>query len=301
MEPTKFIWMNGELVKWQEANVHVLTHALHYGSGAFEGIRVYKTERSPAVFRLKEHMERLHYSAKALKMKLPYTVEDLCNATLMTLRENGLEQGYIRPLVYYSYGVMGLNPRDASVHTAIACWPWGKYLPHEAVDVKISDYIRIHPKSTVGDAKLVGHYINSIMAVQGLSGTQYHEALFLDYRGNIAEGPGENFFIVKAGSLYTPKKGAILAGITRDTIIQLAAKFGIKTEETDLTAADAAAADEAFFTGTAAEVTPIRSLDDKVFGNGSPGAITAQLRDAYQDLVSGRNKDFDHFLAYING
>lgn len=300
MEPTKYIWINGKLTDWDKANVHILTHALHYGSGAFEGIRAYKTERGPAVFRLREHIDRLYYSASALKMQIPYKPEELVKATLLNLKENGLEHGYIRPIVYYGYGVMGLNPREAPVHVAIAAWPWGKYLPHDAVDVKVSSFIRIHPGSTVADAKLNGHYINSIMAVQALKGTKYHEALFLDYEGNVAEGPGENIFLVKDGKLVTPSKGNILAGITRDTIMKLADTFGIACTERKLTLKDVFAADEAFFTGTAAEITPIRSIDDHTLSGGEVGPVTRKLKDAYIDLVHGRNAELDSFLSYVN-
>ena len=299
MQPTKYIWMNGSLVEWENANVHVLTHAMHYGSGAFEGVRVYKTADGPAVFRLKEHMARLVYSSSALRMQLPFTEQQLADAVIELLKENKLEQGYIRPLAYYAYGVMGLKPRDCPVHVAIATWPWGAYLPHELVDIKISKYIRIHPSSTVADAKINGHYVNSIMASNDIRDTKYHEALFLDYKGNVAEGPGENFFMVKAGKLITPARGTILPGITRDTVIQIAKKFGIETIEESFTPDEMFTAEEAFYTGTAAEVAPIRSIDDRVFGNGLVGPITEKIKTAYLDTVYGRNPEFNHFLTYV--
>jgi branched-chain amino acid aminotransferase len=299
METTKFIWMNGHFVAWDDAKVHVLSHTLHYGDGAFEGIRVYKTDKGPAVFRLKEHIERLHYSGRALDMKIPYSVDDLCAATVELLSKNGLEQGYIRPLVIYGYGVMGVNPRNAPVDTIIACWPWGQYLPGEAADIKVSKYIRIHPRSTVADAKICGHYVNSVLAVLELRGTHYHEALFLDAEGKIAEGPGENIFIVKNKEISTPPLGTILAGITRATVMEIARDRGYKLVERSLTLEDALGADEAFFTGTAAEVTPIRSIDDKKLGDGKPGPVTQDLRATYLDTVQGRNATYSKYLTLV--
>ena len=299
MEPTESIWMNGKWVAWDDAKVHFLTHTLHYGGGTFEGIRVYKTDRGPAIFRLQEHLDRLLYSANALKMALPYTKKQLTDAIVELISKNNLEQGYIRPLVYYGYGVMGLNPRNAPVEVGLACWPWGLYLPHEMVDLKVSSYIRIHPKSTVADAKLVGHYVNSMLAVLELKGTHYHEALLLDCDGNIAEGPGENFFIVKNGEIFTPTLGTILPGITRNTVLEIATKKGIKCTEKKLTLEDAFGADEAFYTGTAAEVTLIKTIDDKTIGSGTPGKISKPLKDAYLDVVYGRNREYDRYLTYV--
>lgn len=299
MEPTEFIWLNGEFLPWDESKVHVLTHTLHYGGGAFEGIRVYKTTRGPAVFRLLEHMERLHYSMSALDMQIKWSAADLSELTCELLKKNKLEQGYIRPLVYFAYGIMGLNPRKSEVHAAIACWPWGAYLPHEAIDVRVSKYIRIHPRSTIADAKLCGHYLNSMLAALELKNTKYHEALFLDADGFVAEGPGENFFIVKNGELITPPTGTILPGLTRKTIMELARDLGLKVHEGALTLDQALSADEAFFTGTAAEVTPIRSINDKTLGSAAPGPITSKLKEKYLDVVYGRSPEYDRFLTFI--
>lgn len=299
METTKFIWKDGKLVAWEDALVHVLTHTLHYGAGVFEGIRCYKTDTGTAIFRLPEHIDRLVYSAKAIGMTIPFSREQLIEATIETVRENNLEQGYIRPLVYYGYGVMGLNPRNAPVEAIIACWPWGAYLPHDMVDLKTSSFIRIHPRSTVADAKIVGHYVNSILSVLELKGTKYHEALLLDFEGNVAEGPGENLFLVKEGSLVTPKLGTILAGITRNTIMDLCSTFGLSVEEKIISPGEVLAADEAFYTGTAAEVTPIRSLDDTVIGKGEVGPITAKLRDAYLEIVQGKKPEFEKYLTRV--
>jgi branched-chain amino acid aminotransferase len=297
MQETEYIWMNGKFFRWQEAQVHVLTHTLHYGAGAFEGIRVYKTTQGPAVFRLEDHLKRFFYSASTVGMKIPYQLKDLVEAVHEVLRRNKLEQGYIRPLVYYGYGVMGLKPFGAPVDVAIACWPWGVYLPEKAVDLKISKFIRIHERSTVVDAKICGHYANSILSVIELQGGKYHEALFLDSRGLIAEGPGENFFIVEGDRLITPRPGTILPGLTRDTVIKLAPKLKLKVEEADITPARAFGADEAFFTGTAAEVVAIRSIDDNTIGRVSPGPVTERVLAAYQDVVYGRDAEFEGLLS----
>lgn len=299
MDTVEFIWKNGEFIKWEDCTTHVISHTLHYGGGAFEGIRCYQTERGTAVFRLKEHMERLHYSSKAIGMTLNYSVDDLCEATLSLLKKTRLAQGYIRPLAFYGTGQMGLRPGKASKELIIAAWPWGAYLPHETVDVKISSYIRIHPKSTIADAKICGHYVNSILSVLELNGTNYHEALLLDSEGYIAEGPGENFFIVKDETVYTPARGTILPGITRDTIFKLSEKYNYPVVEKKITPEEAFNADEAFFTGTAAEITPIQSIDDKQIGKGGVGPITAKFRDGYLDVVYGRDESFDRFLSYV--
>lgn len=297
METTEYIWHNGSFVRWEDAKIHILTHALHYGGGAFEGIRFYKTDKGPAIFRLREHIERLYYSMGVMRMESPHSQKTVTEATIELVRRNKLEQGYIRPLAYFGYGVMGLNPRNAPVEIAIACWPWGAYLPHEMVDIKTSSYIRIHPRSTVADAKICGHYVNSILAVQELKGTKYHEALFLDADCNIAEGPGENFFIVKNGEILTPPLGTILAGITRQTVLELAPKLGYKVIQRNITLPEAYAADEAFFTGTAAEVTPIRTIDDKVLGKGELGPVSKKIRDTYLDIVYGRNPEHSDYLT----
>lgn len=299
MQKTEFIWYNGKFVPWEEAKVHVLCHTLHYGGGAFEGIRFYKTDKGPAVFRLPEHVSRLFYSANSLKMPLAYTEEDIHNAIIETVRVNGIEEGYVRPLVFYSYGKLGVNPIGAPVDCIIACWPWKSYLAHDRVDIKTSRYIRIHPDSTIVDAKLCGHYVNSILAALEIKGTHYHEALLLDSNGYIAEGVAENFFMLKNDKLYTPKLGTILAGITRETILALAAKQGIEVIQTDIPLSEAYTADEAFFTGTAAEVTPIRSIDDKLIGKDRIGPVTTLIKQAYSDVVRGKNAEFLSYLTFV--
>lgn len=299
METTKYIWHNGKLTLWNDAKIHVLSHGLHYGSAVFEGLRFYKTEKGPAIFRLEEHTDRLFYSARSLQMEIPYSKEEINQAHINLLKENKIEQGYIRPLVYYGYGKMGLNPKGAPAEVAIACWPWGAYLPPEGIHVKITKYIRIHPKSTVCDAKICGHYVNSILSVQEIEGTKYREAMLLDFEGNIAEGPGENFFMVKDGIIYTPPLGAILNGITRATIIEVAEDLGYKVVEKTISPEVAFNADEAFYTGSAAEVSPIKSIDDNPIGNGKTGPITEKIRDTYMNIVFGRTKKYEHYLTYI--
>lgn len=300
MQPTKYIWVNGEFVPWQEAKTHMLTHALHYGSGAFEGIRVYDTVKGPAVFRLAEHIERLFYSSAALRIELQFSKADLCQAVLEVVRRNELKQGYIRPYVGLGCGDLGVRPKkDHPVEVLIACWPWGAYLPQDSVDVKVSNFIRIHPRSTVCDAKLSGNYINSVLATLQLAGTHYAEALLLDADNYVAEGPGENIFVVKGGQLFTPQRGAILPGITRDTVMTLARDQGYEVMEKNIDLPEALSADEAFFTGTAAEVTPIRSLNDRVFSGNGAGPVTRRLKGAYLDVVYGRQAKYAHFLSFV--
>jgi branched-chain amino acid aminotransferase len=299
MQETESIWMDGKLVPWADAKVHVLAHSLHYGDGAFEGIRAYKTDQGPAVFRLTEHVDRLFYSAQALGMELPYAPAQVCNAICDTLRANKLEEGYVRPLAIHGYGVMGVNPRNSPVQLIIACWPWGAYLPVEAANIKVSRFIRIHPDSTVADAKICGHYVNSIMAILELRGTKYDEALFLDSNGNIAEGPGENFFMVKNREIITPPLGAILAGITRATVLEIASERGFAVTERPISLAEAVTADEAFFSGTACEITPIGIINDQMLGNGKPGPVSLEIKSAYLDAVRGRTAAYRRFLTFV--
>lgn len=295
--------MNGTLVPWHDAKIHVLSHSLHYGDGAFEGIRVYKTEHGSAIFRLTEHLERLKYSANVIDITIPYSIEQLAEATQLLLKENGLEQAYIRPLAIHGYGVMGVPPRNSPVDVILAAWPWGAYLPVESVDIKVSKYIRIHPRSTVADAKICGHYVNGVLAALELKGTKYHEALFLDEGGLITEGPGENIFIINKGKVTTPPLGKILAGITRSTVVGIIQDLGIPIEEREISLKEALDSDEAFFTGTAAEVTSINSIDDHVIGAGGVGPVTARIKERYLDVVYGRcldlNPVYRTYLTYL--
>lgn len=304
VNPTRFIWMDGKLVPWEEAKVHLLTHTLHYGYGVFEGIRCYRTPGGPAIFRLRDHMLRLQRSADIVGMKLPYTVEELVEAVRLTVRENGLEECYIRPIAYCGYGVMGLNPRGAPVRVAVAAWQWGTYLGEEGlrngVRVKISPYRRIHPSVLPPHAKLVANYANSILAKLDAVDSGYDEALMLNLSGNVSEGPGENLFIVERGSLITPPVSeCALPGITRDSVLQIAQREGISTREEPISLERLYGAEEAFFTGTAAEVTPIREVGDRPIGNGRRGKITARVQELYFRVVRGEEKGYDHWLERV--
>lgn len=300
MQASQTIWHNGVMVPIADSKIHVLSHTLHYGGGALEGIRFYRTNTGPAIFRLSEHVDRLLYSASILKMPVPYSKEEICHAIIQVVAASGLEEGYIRPIIFYGYGKLSINPTGTPVECVIACWPWGSYFGRELVDVKVSKYMRLHPDTTVIDAKLCAHYLNGILASFELQGTHYHEALYLDHLGYVSEGMGANFFIVKSNVIYTPKIGTILIGITRDTVIKLAQEVGIKVVEADISLEQAFAADEAFFTGTAAEVTAIHSIDDNVIGNGKIGEVTNYLKQAYQELVHGNHQDSKHYLTLIN-
>ena len=296
---TESIWHNGAFEPWDEVKVHVLTHALHYGSGVFEGIRAYKTESGTAIFRLQEHIERFFYSAQCIGMTLPYTVDQLVDACRALVHRSKVEECYIRPLAFYGYKKLGVNPIGNPIEIIIACWPWGKYLDHDACDIKISKYIRLHPRSVIADAKVSGHYVNSILAILEIQGTHYHEALFLDLDGNICEGPGENFFMVKDGSIITPPLGGILAGITRKTVFEMAASLGIPVIEKLFPAEEAFSCDEAFFSGTAVEIMPIRSIDDHIIGSGKEGIITNKIRELFGNVTHGRSENFRESLTLV--
>lgn len=299
MQTVNKIWQDGKFVDWDEAKIHVLAHALHYGSGVFEGVRFYKTPKTSAVFRLQEHIDRLFYSAGIIKMTIPFTLETVMNAILDSIRLNGIESGYIRPLAIYGYGKMGLNPKGATVNLIIAIWPWGSYLGKDLVKVKISRFIRLHPRSVVSDAKITGHYVNSILASQEAIAAGYDESLLLDFNGNVAEGPGENIFLVKDGKLITVPKGNILTGITRDSVLKIAADLGIPGEEKALTPADLYGADELFFTGTAAEVQPIGQLDEQTINDGKIGPVTAKIKSVYSQAVRGELPQYENWLSYV--
>jgi len=299
METTKNIWFNGELIKWDEAKIHVLTHTLHYGAGIFEGTRFYDTPKGPAVFRLQDHIKRLFYSASTLDMELKYSAEEFIAATLELLKANGINSGYIRHICYYGYERLGLNPTGVPIDCCIAAWPWGKYLGKDAVRVKTSKYIRIHPKSTFSDAKISGNYVNSILASLEIKKAGYDEALLLDYQGNVAEGPGENIFWVKDGKLFTVAEGNILPGFTRDTIMTIARDEGIEVEERNITLEDIKQADEVFMCGTAAEVTGVEQIDDTVIGAGGLGEMSKKLRDIYMDTVGGKVEKYEGWLSYV--
>ncbi|MBI2139389.1 branched-chain amino acid transaminase [Candidatus Woesearchaeota archaeon] len=299
METTDFIWMDGKLVRWEDAKIHVLTHALHYGSGVFEGIRFYETPKGAAIFRMQDHLARLFHSASTLELKTPFSADDIGKAVIETVRANKIKAGYIRPLIYYGYGKMGLVP-GGSVNVSIAVWPWGAYLGHDAVKVKVSSFVRVHPKSFHPSAKVCGCYVNSINASLEAKREGFDEALMLDYKGFVAEGPGENVFMAKHGKLFTPSLGSILPGITRDSIIQIAKDEGISVAEKNMTVEELKSADEVFFTGTAAEVTAVGQIDDGRIGNGKIGPVTEKLKEIYLDVVHGRNKKYEGWLTVVS-
>ncbi len=291
--------MDGNFIPWNEAKIHVLTHTLHYGMGVFEGIRFYETKDGPAIFRLKEHVERLYSGAKDALLDLTFCKEEVTEAIVETVRRNKIQSGYIRPLVYFGYGKMGLNPRGCPTRMAIAVWPWGSYLGEDAVKVKTSRFKRIHPESTHVEAKICGHYINSILASCDARDNGYNEALLMDHYGCIGEGPGENIFLVKDNVIYTPGPGSILRGITRRSVMTISRDEGYKLEEMKLTLDDVHTADEAFFTGTAAEISPILSVDDRKIGDRVPGEVTSHIQKIYMDTVHGRNESYKHWLTFV--
>jgi len=297
------IWYDGELVAWRNATTHVLTHSLHYGLAVFEGLRAYDTAGGPAIFRLKEHTERLLSSAHIFMMPMPYDRETLMEAQREVVRANRLQSCYVRPIAFYGSEKMGVSPKGARVHVAIAAWPWGAYLGEEGLEkgirVKTSSYARHHINVTMCRAKFSGTYANSILANQEAVEHGYDEALLLDVDGYVAEGPGENLFIVKNGRLYEPELTSALIGVTRDAVIQLARDAGLEVEARRLTRDDVYIADEAFFTGTAAEVTPIRELDSRVIGTGKRGPITERLQAMFFDVVNGRNPKYAGWLSHV--
>jgi branched-chain amino acid aminotransferase len=295
------IWMDGELVDWDDAEIHVLSHVIHYGSGVFEGIRCYDTVDGPAVFRHREHYERLENSARTLGIEMEYSADELMGATRSLIREEGLESCYIRPVVYYGYDVLGLNPSGCPVETAIAVWPWGAYLGEEAieegVDVAVSSWRKHHASQIPTTAKINGAYVNSIMASQEAKENGYTEAILLDKDGSVAEGPGENVFMVDDGTVYTtPVDSSILDGITRRSVIAIAEDLGYDVVEKRIGRSELYDADELFFTGTAAEVTPIRSVDDRAIGAGSRGPVTEELQAAFFEVTAGERDGYDDWL-----
>ncbi|MGB4467377.1 MAG: branched-chain amino acid transaminase [Azovibrio sp.] len=298
-----FIWYDGKLVPWRDATTHVLTHSLHYGMGVFEGVRAYKTEAGTAIFRLKEHTNRFFNSAHIFQMDMPFDKDTVNEAHKEVLRANNLDSGYLRPLAFYGSEKMGVSPKGAKVHVIIAAWPWGAYLGEDGMErgirVKISSYTRHHVNITMVRAKASGSYMNSILANNEVTTDGYDEAMLLDPEGYVAEGAGENVFIVKQGKLYTPDLTACLEGITRATIITLAAELGIEVQEKRITRDEVYCADEVFFTGTAAEVTPIRELDNRTIGTGKRGPVTALLQQKYFEVVYGRSPDHKDWLAYV--
>ncbi len=298
------IWMDGALVEWRDAKIHVLSHTLHYGCGAFEGVRAYKTARGPAIFRLQEHTERLFNSAKILRMKIPFTLQQVMDAQCEVIRANGLDSGYLRPLTWIGDKKLGVSPKGNTIHLMVAAWPWGAYLGEEGlargIRVKTSSYTRHHVNITMTQAKAVSNYTNSILANMEATDEGYDEALLLDASGFVSEGAGENLFIIKGGVVYTPDLSAgALNGITRNTIFAICQDLGLKLVEKRITRDEVYICDEAFFTGTAAEVTPIRELDRLEIGRGSRGPITEKIQTAFFDIVNGRNPKYAEWLTLV--
>jgi len=297
------IWLDGALVPWREAKTHVLTHTLHYGMGVFEGVRAYRTEKGTAIFRLREHTERLFNSAHILGMRIPWDRETLIQAQRTVVRENGLESAYLRPMCFYGPEGMGLRADNLNVHAVVAAWSWGAYLGEEnmrnGIRVRVSSFTRHHVNITMCRAKANGNYMNSMLALQEALRDGYDEALLLDAEGYVMEGSGENIFIVREGLIYTPDLTSALDGITRKTVFALAAELGIPVIEKRITRDEVYIADEAFFTGTAAEVTPIREVDGRSIGSGTRGPITERLQGLYFDQVHGRRDEHPEWLTLV--
>ncbi|WP_126457383.1 branched-chain amino acid transaminase [Sulfuriflexus mobilis] len=297
------IWLDGEMVPWREATVHVLTHTLHYGLGVFEGVRAYKAEQGTAIFRMQEHTDRLFRSAKILNMPMPFDKVTVNEATRAAVRENNLESAYIRPMCFYGSEGMGLRADNLKTHVMVAAWEWGSYLGADnmknGIKVRTSSYTRHHVNIAMCKAKANGNYINSMLALQEALACGCDEALLLDVDGFVAEGSGENFFMLRNGVIYTPELTSALEGITRETIVQIANECGYEVREKRITRDEVYVADEAFFTGTAAEVTPIRELDGRPIGEGSRGPVTERLQSLYFDYVHGRRKEHQDWLTTV--
>ncbi len=297
------IWYDNKLVPWRDAKTHVLTHTLHYGLGVFEGVRAYETSGGTAIFRLEDHTNRLFNSAHIVGMKLPFSRDEINNAQKKSVKENNLKSAYIRPMAFYGSEAMGISADKLKTHLIVAAWSWGAYMGKEAIDnginVKTSSFSRHHVNATMCKAKANGNYMNSILAHQEATADGYHEALLLDTQGFVCEGSGENIFIVKKGKLYTPSLSSALEGITRDSVIKISNDLGYEVIEKNLTRDEVYTADEAFFTGTAAEVTPIKQLDRRNIGTGSKGDITNKIQSLYFDIVKGKNDQYKSWLNYI--
>ncbi|WP_423908568.1 branched-chain amino acid transaminase [Candidatus Spongiihabitans sp.] len=297
------IWMDGKMLPWREAKVHVLTHTLHYGMGVFEGVRAYKAEKGAAIFRLAEHTQRLFRSAHILGMKIPFDADTVSQAQIDSIKQNNLESGYLRPMAFYGSEGMGLRADNLKVHLIIAAWHWGSYLGDDnlanGIRVRVSSYARHHVNASMCRAKANGHYINSMLALREAIETGYDEALLLDTNGFVMEGSGENIFIIRDNVVYTPDLTSALDGITRKTVAKIIADEGLELVEKRITRDEVYICDEAFFTGTAAEVTPIRELDNRQIGNGGRGPITEKIQSRFFDAVHGRIPEYEDWLTYV--
>jgi len=304
VEKAKKIWMDGKFVDWDAANVHILTHTLHYGLGVFEGIRCYLcADGRSAIFRLSEHVERLFQGARAILLNIPFTREEIVGAILETLRVNGQKAGYIRPLVFIGDGAMGLHPQNNPVRVAVVTWPWGAYLGEEGlakgIRAKVSSYIRHHVNIMMTKTKTCGNYVNSILAKLEVTQDGYDEAIMLDTEGYVCEASGENIFIVRHGRMKTPPLTSILPGITRDSVMTIARDLGLVVEEQRFSRDELYMADEAFFTGTAAEITPVREVDRRTIGKGEPGPVTKKLQETFFQVVKGAKLEYQRWLTYV--
>tara|TARA_A100001015_G_C15027500_1_gene731322 strand:- start:393 stop:1307 length:915 start_codon:yes stop_codon:yes gene_type:complete len=302
MNPSKFIWHNNKLIDWETANTHVLTHALHYGSGVFEGIRAYETSTGPAIFKAKEHYERLLESCSAYDILCDFNVETLIEATVNLINKNQLPACYIRPIVFTDYGSIGIIPKDCTYSTVIAAWEWGSYLGDEGIEkgirCKISEIMKTPSQAMPSTAKSCANYANSFLAKKRVINQGYDEAILLNQHGNVSEGPGENIFVIKENQITTPPiSDDVLKGITRDTVIQLCQDLGYKIREKSIAPDELFESDECFFTGTAAEVTPIREINDKPIGNGKKGKLTHEIQRLYFDIVKGKNNNYKNWLT----
>jgi branched-chain amino acid aminotransferase len=297
------IWMDGDLLEWSDAKIHVLTHTLHYGTGVFEGVRAYETSAGPAIFRLNDHTKRLFHSADLIGMSIPYSPEELNDAQANIVRENKLNNAYIRPMCFYGSEGMGLRADNLKVHVCIAAWDWGSYLGDDkitnGIKVKVTDFPKRCEKSMLHKAKASGNYLYSMLALKDALNSGFDEALILDVDNNVNEGSGENFFMVKDDILYTPRDHTVLNGNTRQTIIDISDDLDLEVFEKDISVDDVKLADEAFFTGTAAEVTPVVQVDQSKIGNGMTGKITRKIQKEYFDLIRGKNTKYDHWLTRV--
>jgi branched-chain amino acid aminotransferase len=305
MKKTEYIWKNGEMLKWEDASTHVLTHALHYGTGVFEGIRAYNTCRGTAIFRAQEHYERLHDSAKIYQMKINYSVDELIKANKDLLKANNLKSCYIRPIFYVGYGEMGLNPGNNPIDTVMAAWEWGTYLGEEGlkngVRCKISSWKRLDSRAIPPLAKCTANYINSVLAKTEAIDCGYDEAILLNFNGTVSEGPGENIFLIKNNIIYTPPTfDSALQGITCQSAYQIAKDLGYDVNFKSLTRDELFLADELFFTGTAAEITPIREIDGRIIGNGSRGPVTEKIQSKFFEILQGNDPSYDHWLEFVD-
>jgi branched-chain amino acid aminotransferase len=297
------IWMDGNFVEWSDARIHVLTHTLHYGTGVFEGVRAYETSKGPAIFRLEDHTNRLFESAELIGMKIPFQASVLNDAQSEVVALNELNNAYIRPMCFYGSEGMGLRADNLKVHAIVAAWDWGSYLGDDkilnGIKVKVTDFPKRCDKSMIHKAKATGNYLYSMLALKDALNSGFDEALILDIHNNVNEGSGENFFMIIDDTFYTPKDGTVLNGITRQTIMEIASDLNYKVEEKDISVEDVKSCDEAFFTGTAAEVTPIIQVDDKKINNGKPGKITKQIQTIYFDLIRGKIEKYNNWLTHV--